>query len=134
MARSRWLFVMPTLILVSLITGHASGQAPQPFDPGHLQCPTTDPATNQVTGSPNRPVDIPGGQSQTFSLSLMKVPIKSAWGSAVVGRDPERGQGVPRPRPLGIAVSSGLIMLAVLPFNVIGDGLRDAFDPRAEMR
>ncbi len=28
----------------------------------------------------------------------------------------------------------GLIMLAVLSFNVIGDGLRDAFDPRAEMR
>jgi peptide/nickel transport system permease protein len=28
----------------------------------------------------------------------------------------------------------GFIMLAVLSFNVIGDGLRDAFDPRAEMR
>jgi peptide/nickel transport system permease protein len=26
------------------------------------------------------------------------------------------------------------IMLAVLAFNVVGDGLRDAFDPRAEMR
>jgi peptide/nickel transport system permease protein len=26
------------------------------------------------------------------------------------------------------------IMLAVLAFNVLGDGLRDAFDPRAEMR
>ena len=28
----------------------------------------------------------------------------------------------------------GFIMVAVLSFNVIGDGLRDAFDPRAEMR
>jgi peptide/nickel transport system permease protein len=28
----------------------------------------------------------------------------------------------------------GFIMLAVLAFNVIGDGLRDAFDPRAELR
>jgi hypothetical protein len=28
----------------------------------------------------------------------------------------------------------GVIMVAVLSFNVIGDGLRDAFDPRAEMR
>ena len=28
----------------------------------------------------------------------------------------------------------GFIMLAVLSFNVLGDGLRDAFDPRAEMR
>ncbi len=25
-------------------------------------------------------------------------------------------------------------MLAVLAFNIVGDGLRDAFDPRAEMR
>ena len=28
----------------------------------------------------------------------------------------------------------GFIMLAVLAFNVIGDGLRDAFDPRTEVR
>jgi peptide/nickel transport system permease protein len=28
----------------------------------------------------------------------------------------------------------GFIMLAVLAFNVVGDGLRDAFDPRAEVR
>jgi peptide/nickel transport system permease protein len=28
----------------------------------------------------------------------------------------------------------GFIMLAVLAFNVLGDGLRDALDPRAEMR
>jgi peptide/nickel transport system permease protein len=28
----------------------------------------------------------------------------------------------------------GFIMLAVLAFNIVGDGLRDAFDPRAEMR
>ena len=28
----------------------------------------------------------------------------------------------------------GFIMLAVLAFNVVGDGLRDAFDPRAETR
>jgi peptide/nickel transport system permease protein len=28
----------------------------------------------------------------------------------------------------------GFIMLAVLAFNVVGDGLRDVFDPRAEMR
>lgn len=28
----------------------------------------------------------------------------------------------------------GFIMLAVLAFNVVADGLRDAFDPRAEVR
>ena len=28
----------------------------------------------------------------------------------------------------------GFIMLAVLAFNIVGDGLRDAFDPRAETR
>jgi hypothetical protein len=28
----------------------------------------------------------------------------------------------------------GFIMVAVLSFNVIGDGLRDALDPRAAMR
>lgn len=28
----------------------------------------------------------------------------------------------------------GFIMLAVLAFNIVGDGLRDAFDPRAEVR
>jgi peptide/nickel transport system permease protein len=28
----------------------------------------------------------------------------------------------------------GFIMLAVLAFNIVGDGLRDAFDPRSETR
>lgn len=31
---------------------------------------TTDPTTNQVTGTPNTPVDIPAGQNQTFVVGL----------------------------------------------------------------
>jgi hypothetical protein len=31
---------------------------------------TTDPTTNAVTGTPNTPVDIPAGQSQTFVIAL----------------------------------------------------------------
>jgi hypothetical protein len=38
--------------------------------PADFTFQTTNPATNQVTGTPNTPVDIPAGQSQTFVVSL----------------------------------------------------------------
>jgi hypothetical protein len=38
--------------------------------PAALRFQTTDPATNAVTGSPNTPVDIPAGASQSFVFAL----------------------------------------------------------------
>ena len=38
--------------------------------PAEFSFQTTDPATNVTTGSPNAPVDIPAGQSQSFVIAL----------------------------------------------------------------
>ena len=38
--------------------------------PADFSFQTTDPATNQVIGTPNAPVDIPPGQNRTFVMSL----------------------------------------------------------------
>ena len=38
--------------------------------PGNFTYQTTNPATNEITGTPNTPVDILAGQSQTFVIAL----------------------------------------------------------------
>jgi hypothetical protein len=50
----------------------ATGCAISPFTsiPATLTFQTTDPATNQVTGSPSTPVDIPAGAAQSFIFAL----------------------------------------------------------------
>jgi len=47
---------------------------------------------------------------------------------------PELPQGVLTLAPWVSLFPGAFIMLAVLALNVLGDGLRDALDPRAEMR
>jgi ABC-type dipeptide/oligopeptide/nickel transport system permease subunit len=47
---------------------------------------------------------------------------------------PELPQGVLTLAPWVSLFPGAFIMLAVLALNVRGDGLRDALDPRAEMR
>jgi CSLREA domain-containing protein len=44
--------------------------APPTSVPASFIYQTTDPATNQVTGSPNTPVDIPGGAAQSFVFAI----------------------------------------------------------------
>ncbi len=54
---------------------------------------------------------------------------------AVVGPDAAGGAGAALPRRRALALWPGLaIALAVLGFNLLGDGLRDRFDPRLEDR
>ena len=50
----------------------ATGCAISPIStiPATLSFQTTDPATNQVTGTPNTPVDIPPGAAQSFVFAL----------------------------------------------------------------
>ena len=50
----------------------ATGCAISPIStiPATLSFQTTDPATNQVTGTPNTPVDIPAGAAQSFVFAL----------------------------------------------------------------
>jgi photosystem II stability/assembly factor-like uncharacterized protein len=43
---------------------------------------TTNPTTNQITGTPNTPVDIPAGRSQTYVIAVTPM---SAFGSTNVG-------------------------------------------------
>jgi hypothetical protein len=51
-------------------TATAVGIALQSQIPAQFVYQTTDPLTNQLTGTPNTPVDIPAGQRQTFVIAL----------------------------------------------------------------
>ncbi len=66
------------------------------------------------------------------SLSFLSIGVQSpaaSWGTII-----EDGQGLLYTRPL-VAVAPGIaIVLTVLALNVLGDGVRDALDPRAKLR
>jgi len=62
-------------------------------------------------------------------LSIGVQPPKASWGTIV-----EDGQGLLYTRPW-VAIAPGImIVLTVLALNVLGDGLRDALDPRSKVR
>lgn len=67
----------------------------------------------------------------TLSYLGLGVQIpKAAWGTMISAADPSRGQNILQYYP-NLWVAPGiLIVLAVLAFNFVGDGLRDAIDPR----
>ena len=66
------------------------------------------------------------------ALSFLQIgvqPPAASWGTIIAD-----GQGLIYLRPL-VAVAPGLaIVTTVLALNVLGDGLRDALDPRAKLR
>ncbi len=66
------------------------------------------------------------------ALSFLQIgvqPPAASWGSIVAD-----GQTLIYTRPL-VAIAPGLmIMITVMALNVLGDGLRDALDPRARLR
>ena len=66
------------------------------------------------------------------ALSFLQIgvqPPAASWGSIIAD-----GQTLIYVRPL-VAVAAGLmIVVTVLALNVLGDGLRDALDPRAKLR
>lgn len=62
-------------------------------------------------------------------LSIGVQPPSASWGTIILD-----GQGLLYTRPV-VAIAPGLaIALTVLALNVLGDGIRDALDPRAKLR
>jgi len=60
-----------TIINAGQIPALGCSIAPVPSLPAGFAFQTTDPATNQVTGTPNTPVNIPAGGSQPFVVAFM---------------------------------------------------------------
>ncbi|MDD4461271.1 MAG: ABC transporter permease [Eubacteriales bacterium] len=67
----------------------------------------------------------------TLSYLGLGVPFpRAAWGSMIALADPSRGQEILANYPNMWVPAGVLIIVTVLGFSFIGDGLRDAFDPR----
>ncbi len=67
----------------------------------------------------------------TLSYLGLGVPFpRAAWGSMIALADPSRGQEILAHYPNMWVPAGILIVITVLGFSFIGDGLRDAFDPR----
>lgn len=67
----------------------------------------------------------------TLSYLGLGVPFpRAAWGSMIALADPAKGQDILANYPNMWVPAGILIVVTVLGFSFIGDGLRDAFDPR----
>ncbi len=67
----------------------------------------------------------------TLSYLGLGVPFpRAAWGSMIALADPSKGQEILANYPNMWVPAGILIVVAVLGFSFMGDGLRDAFDPR----
>lgn len=67
----------------------------------------------------------------TLSYLGLGVPFpRAAWGSMIALADPSTGQEILANYPNMWVPAGILIVITVLGFSFIGDGLRDAFDPR----
>lgn len=67
----------------------------------------------------------------TLSYLGLGVPFpRAAWGSMIALADPSKGQEILANYPNMWIPAGVLIIITVLGFSFIGDGLRDAFDPR----
>jgi peptide/nickel transport system permease protein len=68
-------------------------------------------------------------ESALSFLSIGVQPPKASWGTII-----DDGQALLYSRPM-VAIAPGImIVLTVLSLNVLGDGVRDALDPRAKVR
>ncbi len=68
-------------------------------------------------------------ESALSFLSIGVQPPNASWGTII-----QDGQGLLYSRPM-VALAPGIaIVLSVLSLNVLGDGLRDALDPRSKIR
>ena len=66
------------------------------------------------------------------ALSFLGIGVqspKASWGTVI-----DDGQGLLYTRPMVAIVPGVMIVLTVLSLNVLGDGVRDALDPRAKVR
>jgi peptide/nickel transport system permease protein len=68
-------------------------------------------------------------ESALSFLSIGVQPPAASWGSIIAD-----GQTMIYLRPI-VAIAPGIaIVITVLALNVLGDGVRDALDPRAKLR
>lgn len=68
-------------------------------------------------------------ESALSFLSIGVQPPRASWGTII-----QDGQGLLYSRPM-VALAPGIaIVLSVLSLNVLGDGLRDALDPRSKIK
>lgn len=68
-------------------------------------------------------------ESALSFLSIGVQPPAASWGTII-----QAGQGLLYSRPL-VSIAPGVaIVITVLVLNFLGDGVRDAFDPRAKLR
>jgi peptide/nickel transport system permease protein len=68
-------------------------------------------------------------ESALSYLSIGVQPPKASWGTII-----QDGQALLYTRPM-VAIAPGvMIVLTVLALNILGDGLRDALDPRSKVR
>jgi peptide/nickel transport system permease protein len=66
------------------------------------------------------------------ALSFLSIGVqapKASWGTII-----NDGQSLLYTRPLVAIVPGIMIVLTVLSLNLLGDGIRDALDPRAKLR
>jgi peptide/nickel transport system permease protein len=68
-------------------------------------------------------------ESALSFLSIGVQPPKASWGTII-----DDGQSLLYTRPMVAIVPGIFIVLTVLSLNVLGDGVRDALDPRAKLR
>ena len=68
-------------------------------------------------------------ESALSFLSIGVQPPDASWGTII-----QDGQGLLYSRPM-VALAPGIaIVISVLSLNILGDGLRDALDPRSKIR
>ncbi len=68
-------------------------------------------------------------ESALSFLSIGVQPPNASWGTVIAD-----GEGLLYTRPWVTIAPTALIVLTVLSLNVLGDGFRDALDPRAKLR
>jgi peptide/nickel transport system permease protein len=68
-------------------------------------------------------------ESALSYLSIGVQPPHASWGTVI-----EDGQALLYTRPLVAIVPGVMIVLTVLALNILGDGVREALDPRAKVR
>jgi peptide/nickel transport system permease protein len=68
-------------------------------------------------------------ESALSFLSIGVQPPNASWGTII-----EDGQNLLYTRPMVAIVPGVMIVLTVLSLNLLGDGVRDALDPRAKVR
>jgi hypothetical protein len=114
--------------MINMGSGMATGcrMAPPPNMPGAFMYQTTNPATNQPTGTPNAPADMPMGGAQSFMFAFTPAapmdPTDMAMSFRCTNTDPAVGQ--PGVNTMLISASSTPVMdMVALAATLGNDGV-----------